>query len=235
MHVLARGVIARRWDACSELESLGMRYVLVAAACLAAWSLARPASAQSLFVQQGERAVDVSAGWSVGPFSNGVEIQAGGSVDGRWDIAFGVNRYSADFGGDDDTTFSEWSPSARYFFHKEQDDGTPVSLALHTAFFQGHYEGEGDGWYGLLGGQLFKRLELVEAFVIYPYVGFSLAAESYSFGGAEAERTLYITRQFGVHGLMPMGARTWLRVTVEEHSFRRETYRAARVGIVRRF
>ena len=212
-----------------------MRSVAVTVAFLVASLFGSLASAQSLFIQQGERAIDGSAAWSVGPFSNGVEIQAGGSVNGRWDIAFGVNRYSADFGGDDDTTFSEWSPSVRYFLHKEQDDGTPVSLALHAAYFAGDYDGEDEGWYGLIGGQLFKRLELVEKFVVYPYVGFSLAAESYSFGGADAERTLYITRQFGVHGLIPVGADAWLRVTVEEHSFRRETYRAARVGFVRRF
>jgi hypothetical protein len=228
-------VIAQLGEACSELESAAMRSMALTLTFLV-WSLLAPlASAQSLFIQQGERAIDVSAGWSVGPFSNGVEIQAGGSIDGRWDIALGVNRYSADFGGDDDTTFSEWSPSVRYFLHKEQDDGTPVSMAVQAAFFQGDYEGEDEGWYGLIGGQLFKRLELVESFVLYPYVGFSLAAESYASGGAEPERTLYITRQFGVHGLMPVGANAWLRMTVEEHSFRRETYRAARVAFVRRF
>lgn len=192
-------------------------------------------SAQSLFILQGERAVEGSVGWSVGPFSNGIETQVGGSLDGRWDVAFGFNRYSADFGGEDDTTFTEWSPSVRYFLFKESDDATPVSFAAHAALFQDNYEGGDEGWYVLGGGQLFKRLELADTLALYPYLGFSLAAESYAFGGAEAERALYLTRQFGVHAMMPVGADAWVRATVEEHSFRRETYRAVRVAFVRRF
>jgi hypothetical protein len=192
-------------------------------------------SAQSLFIAQDERAAEGSVGWSVGAFSNGIEIHGAVSLDGRWDVGFGVNRYVADFGGADDTTLTEWSPFVRYFLFKEGDDASPVSFAAHAAFFQDNYEGDDEGWYVLAGGQLFKKLAMSEGFDLYPYVGFSLAAESYSFGGADAERAVYLTRQFGVHGQIALGGNAWLRITAEEHSFRRETYRAARVAYVRRF
>jgi hypothetical protein len=193
------------------------------------------ASAQSLFILQGERAVEGSIGWSVGPFSNGVETHVAGSLDGRWDVGFAFNRYAADFGGDDDTTFTEWSPSVRYFLFKEDDDTAPVSLAAHAALFQDNYEGGDEGWYVLAGGQLFKKFGLSESVALFPYVGFSLAGESFSFGGADPERALYLTRQFGVHAQIALAPDAWLRVTAEEHAFRRETYRAARVAFVRRF
>ena len=192
------------------------------------------AATQSLYIPQGERAVEGSVGWSVGPFSNGIETHAAGSLDGRWDVGFGFNRYAADFGGDDDTTFTEWSPSVRYFLFKEQDDGTPLSFATHAALFQDNYEGGDESWYVLGGGQLFKRFELGETLAMFPYVGFSLAGESYSFGGGAAERAVYLTRQFGVHALFTLSPTSWLRVTAEEHAFRRETYRAARVAYVRK-
>jgi hypothetical protein len=207
---------------------------------LLAWTLGwlwldGTASAQSLFIGRGERAVEGSVAWSVGPFSNGVETHGAVSLDGRWDVGFGVNWYVADFGGADDTTLIEWSPFVRYFLFKEQDDASPVSFAAHAAFFQDNYDGPDEGWYVLAGGQLFKKLAMSDGFALYPYVGFSLAAESISFGGADAERALYLTRQFGVHGQITLGADAWLRVSAEEHSFRRETYRAARVAYVRRF
>jgi hypothetical protein len=171
----------------------------------------------------------------VGPFSNGVESHVAASIDGRWDAGFALNWYAADLGGDDDTTFVEWSPSVRYFLYKEQDDGTPVSFAVHAALFQDNYEGGGEAWYVLAGGQLFKRFELADTFALYPFVGFSLAGESYSLGGGGAERALYLTRQLGVHATLAVGPNGWVRVTAEEHAFRRETYRGARVAYVRRF
>jgi hypothetical protein len=207
---------------------------VVIAVC--AWSaLAASASAQSLFVDQGQRAIEASAAWSVGPFSNGVESHVSGSLDGRWDVGFGVNWYAADFGGEDDTTFTEWTPFVRYFVFKEHDDATPVSLAAQAAFFQDHYEGGDEAWYILAGGQLYKRFALSDWFALYPYVGFSLAGESFSFGGAAAERSVYLTRQLGVHAMGSVGADSWVRVTAEEHAFRRETYRALRLAFVRRF
>lgn len=208
---------------------------IFALAFLLLLAAAAPARAQSLFILQGERAVEGSMAWSVGPFSQGVEFHGGGSLDGRWDVGFGVNRYRVELGGPDDTTLTEWTPFARYFLFKETDDGTPVSLAARAQFFNGNYGGSDEGWYILAGAEIYKRLELTPSLALFPFVGFSVAGESYSFGGADAERALYLTRQFGVQGQLSIGEHAWLRLTLEEHSFRRETYRAARVAYVRRF
>jgi hypothetical protein len=210
-----------------------MHRTLIAVLLLAA----TPATshAQALFIAQGERAAEGSAGWSSGAFSNGLETHGAVSFDGRWDAGIGLNRYVADFGGNDDTTLTEWHLFGRYFLFKEQDDATPVTLAAYGAFFLDNYEGDDEGWYALAGAQLFKKFTMSEGFSLYPYIGFALGGESYSFGAADPERALYLTRQFGVHGQLTLGDRSWLRVTAEEHSFRRETFRAVRVAYVRRF
>lgn len=196
---------------------------------------AAPVSGQSLFIFQGEHAAEGSVAWSVGPFSNGVETHAAVSIGGRWDVGFGFNRYAADFGGDADSVFTEWSPFVRYFLFKEDDDGTPVSFAANAAYFQDNFDNDDEAWYVLAGGQLYKKLTLSDTLSLYPYAGFALAGESFTFGGGEPERSVYITRQFGVHGQISLGADAWLRITAEEQSFRRETYRAARVAFVGRF
>ena len=193
------------------------------------------AGAQSLFIAQGERAAEGSIAWSVGPFSNGIELHGGGSLDGRWDVGFGVNRYDVDLGGADDATLTEWTPFVRYFLFKESDDGTPVSVAAKAQFFKDDFGGDDEGWYLQAGGELYKKLALGEGLAIYPYVGFSLAAESFGFDGADPDRSLYLTRQFGVHGQFTLGEHAWIRLTLEEQGFRRETYRAARAAYVRRF
>lgn len=204
--------------------------------CLASLALVSPpVSAQSLFILQGERAAEGSIAWSVGPFSQGIELHGAVSLDGRWDIGFGFNRYDVDFGGDGDTTLTEWTPFVRYFVFKEDDDATPVSLAVHAQYFSDGFEGDDEGWYVLLGGQLYKKLRLTDAFALYPYVGFALAGESYTIGGSDAEGAIYLTRQFGVHGQVRVTDNAWFRLTVEEQSFRRETYRAARAAYVVRF
>jgi hypothetical protein len=209
-----------------------MRRVLLAVSLLALFS--GTASSQSLFILQGERAAEGSIGWSVGPFSNGVETHGGVSLDGRWDVGFGFNRYSVDLGGEDDSVLTEWTPFVRYFLFKEDDDATPISFAAHGQYFKDSFDGEDSGWYLLGGGELYKKLTLTEGFALYPFVGFSLAAESYTFGG-DTERAVYLTRQFGVHAQLALGADAWVRMTAEEHSFRRETYRAVRGAFVRRF
>ncbi len=195
-----------------------------------AWS----ASAQSLFIRDGERAAEGSIGWSVGPSSDGVEVHGGLSLDGRWDVGFGVNRYTFDVPGGDQT-FREWTPFVRYLVFKEEDDAVPVSLSIHGQYFRDDYEGDDEGWYVLAGAQVIKRLELSDGFALYPFLGFSLAAESYTFAGADAARSTYLTRQLGVHGWLTLTDGLWLRMTAEEHGFRRETYRAVRAAIVRRF
>jgi hypothetical protein len=208
-----------------------MRVILL----FAALALPAAADAQSLFVAKGERAAEASAGWSVGPFSQGLEIYGAVALNGRWDLGFGFNRYDADFGGGAGTTFTEWTPFLRYFWFKETDDGTPVSVAAHAQYFHDDYAGVDNGWYALAGGDVFKQLKLSDRLALYPYLGFSVAAESFSFAGASADRSVYLTRQFGVHTQFALGTRAALRVTVEEHSFRRETFRAARLTFLRKF
>src|SRR5688500_20166974 len=109
-----------------------MRSLLISVSMLVLF--AGTASSQSLFILQGERAAEGSVGWSVGPFSNGIETHGAVSLDGRWDVGFGFNRYGVDFGGEDDSVFTEWTPFVRYFVFKEDDDATPVSLAAHAQY-----------------------------------------------------------------------------------------------------
>jgi hypothetical protein len=192
------------------------------------------ASAQSLFIKDGERAAEGSVAWSVGPSSTGVEVHGGASLDGRWDVGFGVNRYTFDVPGGDQT-FREWTPFVRYLLFKEEDDSVPVSLAVHGQYFNDDYEGTDEGWYALVGATVVKRLALSDGFALYPFLGFSLGTESYTFADAEAARATYLTRQLGVYGLLNLSDRLWLRMTAEEHAFRRETYRALRVAVITRF
>jgi hypothetical protein len=212
-----------------------MRWLVIVLVTLVGAGVAAPAPAQAVFKAQGVRAIEGSIAWSVGPFSNGIETHVAGSLDGRWDIGFGYNRFAADFGGEDDTTLNEWTPFARYFLYKEADDDAPVSLAVHAALFLDDYESSAEGWYALAGGQLFKRFGLANTVAIYPSVGFSLAAESFAFGDSDRERALYLTRQLGVHTLVSVGTDAWLRISAEEHAFRRETFRAVRAAYIRRF
>jgi hypothetical protein len=206
---------------------------LMIAAVVALWGAAN-AAAQSLFIQDGERAVEGSVAWSVGPSSNGVELHGAASLDGRWDVGFGINRYTFDVPGGEQT-FNEWTPFVRYLLFKETDDAVPVSFALHGQYFRDDYEGDDEGWYALVGGSVVKRLELTDGFTLYPFVGFSLATESYTFADADPERATYLTRQLGVHGWVTLNDALRLRLTAEEHAFRRETYRAVRVAVVGRF
>lgn len=203
-------------------------------ACAVAFTQADAAVAQSLFVTQGERAAEGSIGWSVGPFSHGIELAGSMSLDGRWDVGFGLNRYSLELGGPDDGTLTEWTTFARYFVFKESDDGAPVSLAAHAQLFRDDFDNDDDGWWALGGGQLFKTLTLAEGVALHPYVGFSLTAERFTIGG-QVDRSVYLTRQFGVHGQLALGPDTWVRISVEEQSFRRETFRAIRAFYTRRF
>src|SRR5262245_1609390 len=173
-----------------------MRVILLTA-LLSSWATA--ALGQSLFVAPGEHAAEGSIAWSVGPFSQGVEAHGAVSIGGRWDIGFGVNRYDVDFGGGADTHFTEWTPFVRYFWFKEGDDGVPVSVAAHAQYFHDDYSGIDKGWYALAGGDVFKKLSMTDRFAIYPYLGFSMAVESFRFAGASPDRSAYLTRQFGVH------------------------------------
>jgi len=67
-----------------------------------------------------------------------------------------------------------------------------------------------------------------------PFAGFAFVAESYTFGGGDADRAQYLTRDFGLHFTTAMDRPWVLRLTVAEQSFRRETYRGARLAVIRR-
>jgi hypothetical protein len=205
---------------------------VMVAMCLLGLVVSIPASAQSVLVRAGERAFEGSAGWSVGLVSDGVEVHGSASLDGRWDVGLGINRYVADFGGDDETAFTEWAPFARYFVFKETDDDTPVSLAAIAQFASARIGDEDRSWYVLGGGRLYKHLTLTDRLDLFPYLGFALAGESYSFGAAASGRSLSLTRQFGVQALIRVSEAGWLQLSVEEHGFRRDTFRAVRAAVV---
>lgn len=210
------------------MRTLGMLVLLLAVEAAAA-------SAQSLHVTQGERAAEASLAWSVGPFSQGGEAHAGVSLDGRIDLGFGVNRYWLDVGGVSGDGLTELAPFARYYFFKESDDQSPVTIAGRATFALDLYDGAADGWYALLGADVSKSWTFDEDFTLIPYINFSVAAESYGVDGAPADRSFYLTRQFGVHALVTISEGLWFRVTAEEQSFRRESYRALRLALIRRF
>jgi hypothetical protein len=193
------------------------------------------ASAQSLFLERGQRAAEGAIGWSFGPSSDGLETRVSFSLDGRLDLGAGFNRYTLDFDDGTTSTWTELAPHARWFVTKEQD-GAPISVALNAQFFIDNFEGDDSGHYMMFGPTLFKAFKLSDAVTIYPFVGFSLVGESYTFGG-DTDSQWYLGRQLGVVGTARLGAddRSLLRFEIEETSFRLETYRAARVGYVRRF
>jgi hypothetical protein len=215
--------------------------------CLGAFSAcllsATTVAAQSLYLDRGQRGLEGMVGWSVGPSSDGVETSVGVALDGRVDVGFAFNRYELEFDDGTSLTFKEYAPFVRYFAIKEEKDGPPVSLALHGQFFGDDYTDEDTGWYVMTGTTIYKRLRLskddtnARAVSLYPFLGFSFVGESYSDDGGRSERAVYLTRNLGMHVAIPLDAAgaTLLRATVEEQSFRRETYRAVRIGIVRRF
>jgi hypothetical protein len=200
-------------------------------------ALSPGAAAQSLYLEPAQRALEATVGWSVGPSSDGIETTVSVGFDGRVDAGIGFNRYELDFGDGTGLTFREYAPFVRYFAVKEGRDGAPVSLALHGQYFTDDYTDEDTGWYVMTGATLYKRLGLSKTVTLYPFVGFSFVGESYSYDGGPDERAVYLARNLGMHAAVPLGASgaTLLRFTVEEQAFRRETYRAARIGIVRRF
>lgn len=191
-----------------------------------------PVQAQSLFTEKGDRAVEASVGWSVGPASNGVETILGMSLDGRTDVGIWISRYTLDFGGGFKTSFLEYAPYVKYFGIQEED-GAPVSLSLDAQLFIGDYDPGESGRYIQLGPTIYKAFRLNDRLSMYPFAGFAYVAESYTFGG-ETERAQYLTRDFGIDFTTPVNDRWFMKFTAEERSFRRETYRAARIALVGR-
>ncbi len=194
---------------------------------------ATPAQAQSLYMKKGERAVEGSIGWSVGPSSNGTEGVVSASVDGRVDVGVSLARYTYTFTDGSKSTFNEYAPFVRFFPIKEQD-GAPVSLAISGQVFLDSYGTPDSGHYVQVGTAIYKQLKLSDRLSIQPYVGFAFVAESYTFGGGPAARAQYLTRDIGLH-FTSAPERPWIfRLTLAEQSFRRETYRGARVSVIHR-
>jgi hypothetical protein len=202
---------------------------------LLAVAMAAPVSAQSLYLEKGENAVEGGLAWSVGPFSKGVEGVASAGFDGKVDVGLMIARYTYTFDDGSESTFNEYAPFVRFFPIKEaRNGGPPVSLSINGQVFLDDYSTPDTGRYVQVGTTVYKNLEVSERFAIQPYVGFAFVAESYSFGGAPAARAQYLTRDVGLH-FTSAPARPWvLRLTLAEQSFRRETYRAARVSVIRR-
>jgi hypothetical protein len=112
-----------------------------------------------------------------------------------------------------------------------------VSLSINAQYFADDFSGDDSGYYLLVGATAYKELGLTSRVDLYPFLGFSLAAESYTFGGGDPDRDAYLTRNLGftLTAALDDAKATRIQLIVEEHSFRRETYRAARAGFVRRF
>lgn len=196
---------------------------------------AAPASAQSLYLKKGEKAVEGSLGWSVGPSSNGTEGVVSASVDGRVDVGLSLARYTYTFDDGSTSTFDEYAPFVRFFPIKERDGGPPVSLSISGQVFFDDYHSTDSGRYVQVGTTVYKNLKLSDRLSMQPYVGFAFVAESYTFGGGPAARAQYLTRDIGLH-FTSAPDRPWIiRLTLAEQSFRRETYRGARVSVIRRF
>ena len=202
---------------------------------VAAMMMAAPVHAQSLYLTEGQRAVEGGVAWSVGPSSTGVELLASTNVTSRFDVGLMFARYTYTFDDGSKSTFNEYAPFVRFFPVKEQQDGAPVSLAVSGQMFIDDYSAEGDsGKYVQFGTALYKQFELPNQFIVQPFVGFGFVAESYSFGGGPADRAQYLTRDIGVHFTTAIDRPWFLRATLIEQSFRRETYRGARLSFVKR-
>lgn len=193
-----------------------------------------PAYGQSLYLKKGERAVEASAGWSTGPFSRGLETFASVSLDGRVDIGLGISRYTYDFDDGSKSSFNEYAPFVRFFAFKQEEGGPPVSLAVSGQLFVDDYGTDDSGHYVQVGTAVYRQVKLSDRFALQPFVGFGFVAESYTFGGGPADRAQYLTRDLGVHFTTATDRPWFLRMTLVEQSFRRETYRGARLSVVRR-
>jgi hypothetical protein len=200
---------------------------------LVVWACAASAGAQSLYLDKGERAVEGNAGWSTGPSSTGAEVSASTSLDGRTDVGLGIARYTYTFDDGSTSSFTEYAPLVRYFAVKQQS-GAPISLSLNGQVFFDDYGTSDKGRYGKFGGTVYRDVTVSDGFSLQPYITFSFVAESYTFGGGPAATAQYLTRDLGVH-FTTAPKRPWIvRLTLEEQAFRRETYRSARIAVIRR-
>ncbi len=205
------------------------RAIVTVALCLAA----APAAAQSLYLDKGENAVEGYAGWSTGPQSNGAEFLGSVGIGGRVDLGVGIAHYTYTFSDGSTSSFTEYAPLVRYFAVKQQS-GAPISLSINGQLFFDDYGTSDKGKYGKFGTTVYRDVKVTDGFSIQPYLGFAFVAESYTFGDGPAANAQYLTRDLGVH--FTTGAkRPWvLELTLEELAFRQETYRSARISVIRR-
>jgi hypothetical protein len=197
---------------------------------------ASPAFGQSLFLKDGDRAAIGSVGWSVGPQSTGVETFVGASLNGRIDVGFGMSHYKYTYDDGSVSKFNEWAPFVRVFLVKEGDDNAPVSLAVHGQFFIDDYATSESGNYVQAGATLYKSLKLSDEISIHPFLGFSFVDESYTPApDSPTDRQQYLERDLGVHVTTRTDRPWFLQLTLIEESFRKETYRGARLAYVRKF
>jgi hypothetical protein len=195
-------------------------------------SAASAAQGQSLHLDPGQRAVEASVGWSVGPLSTGIETSLSATMNGRLDVGVGISRYTYTFDEGTKSSYNEYAPFFRYFLTKEQA-GAPLSLDVSAQYFQDDFSTTETGRYFQTGVTAYKAFSLSERMSIQPFVGFGYVAESYGFGGAPPERAQYLTRDLGLH-FTTRTDRPWvLRLTLLEQSYRSETYRGARIAIIR--
>jgi len=195
---------------------------------------AAPAAAQSLHLPAGRSGLEVSAGWSVGPSSEGLETFIGASIGGRVDVGIGIHHYTVTFDDDSTSSFDEYAPLVRWFPLKEQS-GAPLSLSVSGQLFVDDYGTDDEGRFVQIGTTAYKAFTLGNEWAITPFAGFAFVAESYTFGGGPADTAQYLTRDFGLHFTSPADRAWVVRFTLLEQSFRRETYRAARAALIRRF
>jgi len=194
---------------------------------------AAPAAGQSLYLDRGETAVEGYAGWSTGPQSTGAEFLGSAGLNGLFDVGVGVARYTYTFEDGSKSSFTEYAPLVRYFAVKQQS-GAPISLSINGQVFFDDYGTSDKGTYGKVGTTVYRDVKVTDGFSLQPYIAFSFVAESYRFGDGPAATAQYLTRDLGVH-FTTAPKRPWvLKLTLEEQAFRQETYRAARVAVIRR-
>src|SRR5690606_32473674 len=171
------------------------------------------------------------AGWSVGPFSTGVEAYASAGIGGRVDVGLAFNRHEWTYDDGTESVYNEYAPFVRYFAVKQADGGAPVSLAFAAQLFLDSYETDEEGHYAQVSTTAYRLLRLTDRFALQPFVGFGLVAEWYAAGGASLDRTEYLTRDLGLH-LTTAPDRPWvLRLSLVEQSWRDETYRVASAAV----
>lgn len=116
----------------------------------------------------------------------------------------------------------------------KQQAGKPVSLAVHGQVFVDDDDSPDSYHYVLAGTTVYREVEVGPRFSLHPFLSFGFVRESYTPAGGSADTPVYLTRHLGVHFNVKTG-QAIVRFTLEDNSFRRETYRAARVAYVRGF